>query len=211
MQPIEEAQVKSIVTGMESLERLVRSGRSDLAPGYFAVIDAGWLRIGVGSAATRKVLIRLQGETSDPGDDVLVEAKEVANLGGLACLENSTALQAARVIDGTRQIGRLKHDILAIGPTLQIPAAPDRAEHWLDWGVSSWEPSYREIRLDDYRSIEDLANIVYDSGVQLGANKSVSVRTQTLSSAVELESRLRKETLGIVEELLAGWRELAAQ
>jgi hypothetical protein len=28
---------------------------------------------------------------------------------------------------------------------------------------------------------------------------------------VELEGRLRRETVRIVEELLAGWRELAAQ
>jgi hypothetical protein len=114
------------------------------------------------------------------------------------------------VLDGTQQLGRLKRNILAIGPTLLIPAVADRAEHWLDWWVSSWEPSYREVRLSDLRSVEDLADIVYDSGVQLGANKVVSVRKQALSSAAELESRLRKETVRIVEELLAGWRELAA-
>ena len=211
MQPMEEGQLKSIVSGIEALERLVRIERSDLAPGYFAVIRAGRLHIGVGSAATRKVLIRLQGPTTDPEDDVLVEAKEVANLEGVACLERSTALQAARVIDGTRQIGRLKHDILAVGPTQSLPAPADRAEHWLDWWVSSWEPSYREVRVGDLRSIEDLADIVYDAGVQLGANKLVAVRKQALSSATTLEGRLRKETVKIVEELLAGWRELSAQ
>jgi uncharacterized protein (DUF2252 family) len=210
MQPMEEARLKSVVTGMAGLDRLVRRGRSDFAPGYFTVIGAGWLRIGVGSAAARKVLIRVQGQTTDPEDDVLLEAKEVANLDGLACLEESSIPQAARVLDGTQQLGRLKRNILAIGPTLLIPAVADRAEHWLDWWVSSWEPSYREVRLSDLRSVEDLADIVYDSGVQLGANKVVSVRKQALSSAAELESRLRKETVRIVEELLAGWRELAA-
>jgi uncharacterized protein (DUF2252 family) len=211
MQPMVEARLKSLVTGMEALDRLVRLERSDLAPGYFAVIRAGWLRIGVGSAAARKVLIRVQGPTTDPEDDVLLEAKEVANLGGLACLEDSATPQAARVIAGTRQLGRLKHDILAVGPTLLIPSVADRAEHWLDWWVSSWEPSYREVRLSDLRSVEDLSDIVYDSGVQLGAGKLDSVRKQTLSSVGRLESRLRKETSRIVEELLAGWRELAAR
>ena len=99
---------------------------------------------------------------------------------------------------------------LAIGPTLLIPVAADRAEHWLDWWVSSWEPSYREVRLTDLRSIDDLDDIVYDAGAQLGANKVVSVRRQALSSAVELEGRLRRETLRIIEELLAGWREMKA-
>jgi hypothetical protein len=208
---MEEARLNAIVTGVEALDRLMRRERSDLAPGYFAVIRAGWLRIGVGSAAARKILIRVQGQTTAPEDDVLIEAKEVANLGGLVCLEDSTTPQAVRVIDGTRQLGRLKHDILAIGPTMLIPAAADRAEHWLNWWVSSWEPSYKEVQVSDLRSVEDLADIVYDSGVQLGASKLVSVRKQELSSAEELEGRLRKETLKIVEELLAGWQELAAQ
>jgi len=211
MQPMEEAQLKSIVAGIEALERLVRLERSNLAPGYFAVLRAGWLHLGVGSAAARKVLIRLQGPTTNPDDDVLIEAKEVANLEGLACLERPTTLQAARVIDGARQIGRLKHDILAMGPTQSLPAAADHAEYWLDWWVWSWEASYREIRVSDLRSVEDLDDIVYDSGVQLGANKLPAVRKQALSSAVALESRLRKETVNIVEELLAGWREFVKQ
>jgi len=211
MQPMDEAESKPIISGIESLEHLIRLERSDLAPGYFAVIRVGWLRIGVGSATARKVLIRLQGPTTDPGDDVLVEAKEVANLEGLACLERPTTLLAARVIDGARQIGRLKHDILAMGPTQSLTAAADRAQYWLDWWVSSWEPSYREIRVSDLRSVEDLADIAYDAGAQLGVNKLAAVRKQTLSSSLALESRIRKETATIVEELLAGWRELAAQ
>jgi hypothetical protein len=52
---------------MEAFERLVRGERSDLAPGYFAVKRAGWLRMGVGSATIMKVLIRVQGPTADPG------------------------------------------------------------------------------------------------------------------------------------------------
>jgi hypothetical protein len=208
MQPMEQARLRSVVAGMETFDRLVRRERTDLAPGYFAVIRAGWLRIGVGSAAARKVLVRVQGPTADREDDVLLEAKEVASLAGLTCLEDSDTPQAARVIDGTRQIGRLKHDILAIGPTLLIPAVAERADQGLDWWVSSWEPSYREVQLSDLRSVEDLGEIVYDSGVQLGAGKLVSVRKQALLSVAELEGRLRMETVRLVEELLAGWREL---
>jgi uncharacterized protein (DUF2252 family) len=211
MKPMDEARLKSVVAGMEDLDRLVRRERPNLAPGYFAVTRAGWLRMGVGSAATRKVLIRAQGPTTDPDDDVLLEAKEVTNLEGVRCLEGPTNPLAVRVIDGTRQLGRLKHDILAVGPTLLIPAAADRAEHWLEWWVSSWEPSYREVHLSDLRSVKDLADIAFDSGVQLGAGKLISVRKEALSSVVTREDRLRKETSTIVRELLAGWRELAGR
>jgi hypothetical protein len=211
MQPMDEATSTSVVQGMETFERFFRAQRPDLAVGYFTVVRAGWLHIGVGSATGRKVLIRVQGPTTNPEDDELIEGKEVANLGGLSCLEDSVTPQAIRVIDGTRQLGRLKHDILAVGPTLLIPAAAGRAEHFLDWWVSSWEPSYREVHLADLRSVKDLADIAFDSGVQLGAGKLMSVREQELSSVVRLEGRLRKETTTIVEELLAGWREMGRQ
>ena len=211
MQPLDEATSKSVVQGMGDLDRLVRSDRPELAPGYFSVVRAGWLRIGVGSAATKKALIRVQGPTTARGDDVLIEIKEVANLGGLGCLEQSATPQAVRVINGTRQIGRLKYDILAVGPTTLIAAAAGRAEPWLDWSVASWEPSYREVRISDLRSVRDLSDISFDSGLQLGANKTTAVRERALASLMKYEPRLRKETSAIVEELLAGWKELATR
>ena len=211
MQPMADDTVKSVVDGMVAFERFVRSERPDIAAGYFAVTRAGWLRLGVGSAAARKVLIRVQGPTTDPEDDELMEAKEVANLNGVGCLESSSTPQALRVVDGTRQLGRLKHNILAVGPTLLIPAAADRAERWIDWWISNWEPSYREVRISDLRSVDDLADIAFDAGVQLGAGTLVSVRSQTLSSLMRLESRLRRVTDTMIAELIAGWRELSTR
>src|SRR5262249_23773185 len=93
MQPMAEPVLKAVVEGMKTFEGFFRRERPDLAPGYFAVVRAGWLRIGVGSAAARKILVRVQGPTADPADDALIEAKEVASLGGLACLEDSTTPQ----------------------------------------------------------------------------------------------------------------------
>jgi uncharacterized protein (DUF2252 family) len=211
MQPLEDALSKTVLEAMNRVERVVRRERPDLAPGYFTVARAGRLRMGVGSAVSRKLLIRVQGPTTDPDDDVLLEAKAVTSLDGISCLESPTNQQALRIIDGTRQLGRIKHDILAVGPALLVPPTANRAEHWLlEWWLSSWEPSYREIGLGDLRSVADLSDIVYDAGVQLGAGKAAdaAVRKQALSSLVRLKSRVRKEASSLVEELLAGWREL---
>jgi hypothetical protein len=211
MEPMTDATWKSVIAGMETFERFIRRERPDLAPGYFAVKRAGLLHMGVGSATTRKVLIRVEGPTADPGDDILLEAKEVVNLDGVRCLEGPTTPPALRIVDGVRQLSRLKHDILAVGPTLLIPAAADRAEHWLDWWISSWEPTYREVHLRDLRSVNDLADIAFDAGVQLGSGKLTSVRQDALASVTRLEARLRKETSTIVAELFAGWRELGGR
>ena len=211
MQPMEEARAKLVVEGMVKLDRLVRRQRPDLAPGYFTIVRAGRLRMGAGSAAARKVLIRVQGPTAAAEDDVILEVKQVINLDGVGCLEGQTYPAAARIIEGIRQIGRVKRDILAVGSSV-FPAMADQAERWLDWWVSSWEPSYREVRLSDLRSAADLSDIVYDAGVQLGVGEPEdNQRRQTLTWVVRLEGRLRKETSTIVDELLAGWRELQGQ
>ena len=211
MQPTDEPTSRLVLSAMEGFERFIRNERSDFVPGYFVVKRAGWLHLGIGSAATRKVLIRVEGPTADPDDDELLEAKEVSNLEGVRCLENPTTPRALRVVHGVQQLGRLKHNILAIGPTMLIPAASGRAEHRLDWLLFSWEPSYREVLLSDLRSVEDLDAIAYDAGLQLGASETqgVSARKQALAALARLEDRLRKATATIVDELLAGWREFA--
>jgi uncharacterized protein (DUF2252 family) len=213
MQPMEEGISKSVIGGMASFERFVRSQRSDLASGYFDVKRAGWLRIGIGSAATRKILIRVQGPTPADDDDELLEGKEVTNLEGVRCLAGQTTPRALRVVHGAQQLGRLKHNILAMGPTMLIPAAGGRAEHSLDWWLRSWEPSYREVRLDDLRTVEDLDGIAYDAGVQLGSSEAQGVagRKQALASLTRLEDRLRKVATALVEELLAEWRQFAGR
>jgi hypothetical protein len=208
MQPMDDVISKYVVEAMSIVERFIRREHPGLAPGYFRVVRAGWGHMGVGSAVTRKIVLRVQGPTTDPEDDALLEAKEIANLDGISCLESQANPRAFRVIDGTRQLGRLRHDILAAGPSLMIAA--DRGEQWLGWWITNWEPSYREVHLSDLRSVQDLSAIVYDAGVQLGAGeaKDAAVRKRALSSLVRLKDRVRKEVASIVEELLAGWREL---
>jgi len=210
MKPMDAAASRMLVTGMEALERLVRAERPDIPAGYFAVKRAGWLRIGVGSSKVRKVLIRIQGRTADAADDELLEAKETTNLAGVSCLAGPTTPPALRVIDGTRQLSRVKHDILAIGPTMVLPAGHGRGEHWLDWWVATWEPSYREVSVSELRSVTDLGDIAYDAGVQLGGGVpgELAMRTQALSSLISLKDRIRKETSIIVDEMLADWKDL---
>jgi len=109
MQPMDQTTIKTVVTAMNALDGLVRSERPRLAQGYFTVVRAGWLRIGIGSSVTHKVLIRVQGPTSAPTDDVILEAKEITNLSGIRCLEDAATSSPARVIDGTRHPGRGSH------------------------------------------------------------------------------------------------------
>ena len=110
----------------------------------------------------------------------------------------------------------MTHKILAAGPEFAIPAQWIRPHQSSDWWVRSWDPSYREVHLDDIRSVKDLAEIAYDAGEQLGAGSlreelvpQGAMRKQALASVATLDKRIRRETLNLVDELLLGWRELA--
>jgi uncharacterized protein DUF2252 len=217
MQPMAEASVNAVVAAMNAVSRVVHAERPDLPPGYLTVARAGWLRMGVGGALGDKILIRVHGPSAEPADDELVEAKELQHLGGLRCLETAPTVQPAlRVIAGARQVGRLKHEILAAGSELVIPEVEARGRHVHDWWIRSWDWSYRELRVDDLRSVQEVSEIVYDAGVQLGGGalrefegaQVESGRRKELASLARVERRIRAGTPRLVEELLLGWMEL---
>ena len=215
MEPMADASIEAVEAGMEVFSRLILRERPDLAPDYFRVMRAGWLRMGIGSAVAKKVLVRVQGPSPDPTDDELLEGKVVGYLGGLSCLDEPESVPTLRVIDGARQLGRMKHNILAAGPELVVPEVVLRAEQLHDWWIRSWDPSYREVHISDLRSVKDLDAIAFDAGLQLGAGsfqeevgeQSGSARERAWTSVANLDRRIRKETLAIVEDLFLGWQE----
>jgi hypothetical protein len=204
----------AVVAAMQEFAKVVRSSRPDLAADYFEVVRANWLKMGVGSASSSKVLMRLKGPSDDPNDDVLLEAKAIRTLEGLSCVDLPE--RPFRIVTGSQQLGRLKHTILAAGPEVSIPQMTLPRKDLAAWWIRSWEPSYREVGLDKLRSPDDLGDIVYDSGMQLAAGSvhplggaiDLALDRQLLASTNELEPRLRKASRNLVEELLKGWREL---
>jgi hypothetical protein len=73
--------------------------------------------------------------------------------------------------------------------------------------------------LTDLRSVDDLAAIVHDAGVQLGAGRlqdrtvllSAYDRKRLLGATGKLEKRYRQEATKLVDDLLQGWRELVGR
>jgi hypothetical protein len=219
IQPLTEGAMKAVIAAVEAFAGIVLRERPDLVSGYFRVVRAGWVQGGVGSAATPKIMVRVQGASDDPADDELLELKKIGDLGGLRCLETPAFQPTLRIIDGSKQLGRLKHSILAAGPELVIPEVAARGQRLDDWWLRNVDPSYRQVPLTDLRSVDDLAAIVHDAGVQLGAGR-LQDKTPTLNSfdrkrifaaAGKLDKRYRQEATKLVDELLLGWKELGAR
>ena len=219
MQPLGDTSMKAVVAGIEAVARVVLRERPDLTPEYFRVVRAGSFKIGVGSAVLPKIMVRVRGPSDDPADDELLESKKIGDLSGLRCLKTPTVQPTLRIIDGSKQLGRLKHNIMAAGPELIIPEVMATGERLQDWWIRSMDPSYREVRLTELQSVRDLAAISYDAGVQLGSgrlqDKTVPLSgydRQRLSAVVaKLEKRYRQEASKLVDDLLRGWRELGTR
>jgi hypothetical protein len=219
MQALGDASMKAVIAGIEAVARVLLRERPDLPPEYFRVVSAGSVRSGVGSAVMPKIMVRVRGLSDDPADDELLESKKIEELSGLPCLKIPATQPTFRVIDGSKQLGRLRYSILAAGPELIIPEVMATGERLQDWWIRSLDPSYRQMSLADLRSAGDLAAIAYDAGVQLGSGRlqdrtvplSEYDRKRLSSAAARLEKRYRQTATQLVDDLLRGWRELAAR
>jgi hypothetical protein len=212
MKPIREDRLRGAVASMQAFNEMVRRDRPDIPEGYFRVVRAGALEMGIGSAGLPKLLIRLAGLSDDPADDVLLEAKAVRSRGTAKCLEQATSAPTFRIVEGSRQVGRLTHAILIAGPDPATAEVAVEGVHLNDWWIRSWDPAYHEIRLEDLESVPDVADLAYDAGVQLGAGAvaadSETLRRQLAASIDQAEPWLRRAAEQLVGEMMRGWRGL---
>jgi hypothetical protein len=170
--------------------------------------QVGWLRLGIGSALTRKLLFRIEGPSPAPEDDVVLEAKEVAALHEETCLKLPQSPEVFRVIEGVQQVGRLEHRLLVALPTLERGGSSSRG-----WWVRAWDRSYRELEIADLASPAELEEVAHDVGAQLGrvtlvtsAGGAAADRHQQGRALSRLTPRLRQTAHGLTERVLAGWR-----
>jgi hypothetical protein len=208
MHPVSDADVPGIEEGRRRLGEMIRSERPDLPSFYFEPKRVGWLRMGVGSALTPKLLFRCEGPTRAAADDLLLEARELSDLNEVSCVDTSQSEQAARIIEGYGRIGRISHDIVVVVPGPPEPGPDDR-----EWWARSWEPSYRELQLDELVSPRELAEVVHDAAAQLGqghvwAPEGVPqelLRRRQLEWVASSEARMRDVAVRMAEDLLEAW------
>ncbi len=95
MGPMTEVEMETVSASLTIFSRLVDRERPDLAPGYLQVVRAGWLRLGVGSALSRKILIRVQGPSAEPAGRRADRGQGVTVPGRPALPRGSTVAGAA--------------------------------------------------------------------------------------------------------------------
>jgi hypothetical protein len=208
MRPLGTLDEEQIEEGRRRLAEMIASGRPDLPPFYFDPKRVGWLQMGVGSALTPKLLFRCEGRTRAPEDDFLLEARELSDLSEVSCVDASQSEQAARIIEGYGRMGRISHHIVVVVPG---PAEPRPGAR--EWWARSWEPSYRELQLDELASPGELAEVIRDAAAQLGQGhvwtpeglSQGSLSRGQLEWLDRSETRLRGLAEQMAEDLLEAW------
>ncbi len=210
--PLESEHRASVDMELQEFLTMMMEVRPELSPEYWRLKNIGVLRMGVGSALTPKHLMRFEGETPNPSDDVILEAKELSDLGTIGCI--SRAGETLRVLRVQAQLGRIHHDVIAVFPRHQQQEDPDTRSWW----VRSWEPSYGELDIDAVASPSELAEIVRDVGAQLGDGHVPRGSDEMEAQARYLQRRfiddhagtMREVALAMTKELLESWELLRA-
>jgi hypothetical protein len=181
---------------------LIRFGRDDLPVHFFDVKRVGALTMGVGSALDEKYLIIFEGWTRDDADDLIVEAKQIRDLSGNPCLR--TDVGASRILDGQA--------LIAYEPFVFSAVVPRGKKHF--W-VHDWTDDYQETSIADVlRSKDDLREIAYDAGVQLGRAHPKRIdggadeerQKATLRAVKRYEGRIRASIYLLAQRTEAAWR-----
>jgi hypothetical protein len=203
--------MRMLESAVKTFQRFALEQVPTLTEPEIAVKKYGVLQMGIGSALARKVLMRVEGPTSAPGDDVIVEAKELARLDSASCVSIPPPVEAFRVVTAASQLGRLHHSFLVVvpHPSRDRPDSPG-------WWVRSWDRTYRELELPDVTTPRDLQQIAEDAGAQLGAANTrqdegvdtQAIRRQEISSVRRLRAKIRRSAARLATEVVEAWQVL---
>ena len=176
---------------LAAFERLIveyaegmRAQTPSLPEHFYQVRSKGQLHMGIGSALDEKYLIRIEGPTKSPTDDIIVEAKEVRDLSGISCIANAQDIDPFRILVGQSRLAYEPYEHLGFvaGPTKTF---------WLH----AWTENYKELSLDSPpQSADELREIIYDVGAQLGLGHVKQI-------AAPHDAQLRRVQLRLVERL----------
>ncbi len=203
MQALPAGEKEKVVEAMAPYFAAMYAEHSELSNNFFDVVDVGYLRMGIGSALDLKYLLRIRGSSANPEDDLVLEVKQVRNLTGIGCITTAQDADPFRVLLGQARIAYEPYNYLGY-------IRHEGATFW----VHAWVDNYKELEIGKTtQSIEEMAEVAYDVGVQLGrghtnqiaAPLDVQLRREQLSLLASTEAQIKKMCLELTDEVVAAW------
>jgi hypothetical protein len=160
-----------------------------------------------------KYLLRVEGPTDASEDDVLVEVKQIRDLSAIPCIERRPRdpdpilnAQSRIAYQPYRFIGFLHLDDRAAGNGGS--GSGEGRSFWLH----TWVDHYYEISAGDLETVDDLRELVFDVGVQLGRGHPKDVtpddsglRRSQLESLDRYQSKIERTIDELLEETIRAW------
>jgi hypothetical protein len=206
MQPLSAAEMESFSRSFDEFVKLQADDRSKSSQ-FYRLVRVGGLQMGVGSALETKLLLRIEGPTAQPTDDVILEARSLTPPRGNECAwrpPHGGSLQAFMFMSILGQ--RMPHVYgFAAAPR------PDAPEFW----VQSWEPGYRELSVADVRASSELRELAEDAARQLAghfwihfpAQLRAQQRQAQLRAFDMVAERAQRLAAQLADEMIGEWKE----
>lgn len=208
MLPMPQVEKDSLLAALQSYINTQLTETPDLPQGYFRVKEMGYLKMGIGSALDRKYLLRVEGGSADPLDDVVLECKQVRDLSGIDCVNSGSKDDPFRILLGQSRIAYQPFHHLGYF----------RFKGLMFW-VHSWVDNYKEVKIGkSFHSPEELAEVALDVGVQLGkghikhiaAPLDLQIRREQLHLLSSYESEILDACAEFANETVAAWERFCA-
>ena len=182
-EPMSADERSALESALKPYVATMKTQSPDLPGDFFRVIDTRRLTLGIGSALDDKFVVRVDGATPAPTDDVILEVKEVRDLSGVSCVSSSAAQDPFRILVAQSRIAYRPYRFLGY----------IRFGEQTFW-IHAWVDNYKELKLGKtITSPEELAEVVYDVGVQLGRGHPSQI-------AAPLDLQLRQALLALVDQ-----------
>ena len=207
LEPIDEGEWEALLASFDEYVRDMTERHPHLRRGFFEVLEAGRIHLGVGSALDRKYLFRVAGPTDGREDDIVLEVKEVRDLSAIPCIQGGDRRGAFRILLGYSRIGRVPFDLIAPLPRVDHEGLDD-TEFW----VHAWQAHYEEIDVEDPSfSVEDCREIAHATGMQLGLGHIRDIADphaeQLRRTQLRVTERLQNDVLQVSMRLAEHTRE----
>ena len=205
MEPVPAQETDSLLIAIKPYVETMLAEQPDIKPDYFKVVKIGYLHMGIGSALDLKYLVRINGKSADPFDDVVLEVKEVRDLSGIECINTGQKIDPFRILLGQARI--------AYQPFHHLGYFYFRG---LNFWVHSWVDNYKEVGIGKtFQSTEELAEVVYDVGVQLGKGHvkhiasplDLQVRRKQLEILNRYEPEIKQVCVEFTKLIVNSWEE----
>lgn len=206
--PVPPEEAEALIVALGPYVEVMLAESPELSSRFFEVVSVGFLRLGIGSALDRKYLVRIRGLSDDGADDLMLELKQVRDLTGIDCIQVSQGADPFRILIGQSRIAYQPYRLLGYV----------RFQGLMFW-IHAWVDNYVEASIKEtFESPEDLGDVAYDVGVQLGRGHpnqigsplDLQLRREELRLLERDEERIKATTQNLAAEVTEAWQRFRA-